>query len=208
MHRRVVADDINLFSDHARIIVCGSSSSGKSFMVSKLIRKYRSQFENVILIGANLENIEDLHVIRNDDFNPVIDELNGRTLVIFDDIILNKKKLLIASESFIRSRHMKVSLVLLTQNLNLADPSYRIISLNSTHVIIFRNRDVKQISCFARSFLENDEVKIFVELYKKTVLNVRHGYLLVDFTKNSGDPLNIRTNIVDEGYERAFKLTN
>ena len=206
MYTRVSEDAIDIFKKPARLIVSGASGSGKSFFVSRLVRKYRAKFDSVIIIGACLENVADLDVKRNDDFNPLVDEVSGSTLVIFDDIIGSKEKLKIAAETYTRGRHMGLSSILLTQNIYLPDPNYRLISLNSTHIVIFRNRDIKQISCFRRTFLENESVKMFVNLYKKVVMNINHGYVMVDFTKNVDDPLNIRSSVVNEGYERAFKL--
>ena len=39
-------------------------------------------------------------------------------------------------------------------------------------------------------------------------MNVKHGYIMIDLTKNADDPLNIRTSVVNEGFEKAFKLRN
>ena len=208
MYPRVTGEEIDIFAKPARIIVSGASASGKSFFVSRLIRKYRSKFDRIIVIGASLENIEDLGVTRDDSFNPLVEDLSGNTLVVFDDVICSKDKLKIAAETYTRGRHLGLSSILLTQNLYYPDPNYRLISLNSTHIIVFRNRDIKQISCFARTFLENEDVKMFVNLYKKNVMNVKHGYIMVDFLKNTNDPLNIRTSVVNEGFEKAFKLRN
>ena len=208
MYRRILESDINIFEESARLIIAGSSGSGKSYFVSRLIRKYRKYFNNVIVIGTNLENIEDLDVKRDDNFNPLLNELLGRTLVIFDDVLYNKEKLLIASDSYVRARHNNTSLIFLTQNIYFSNPNYRVISLNCTHIVIFRNRDIKQISCFGRTFLENEDVKTFVNLYKKEVLDKKYGYILVDFTKNMNDPLILRTYVADETHQKVFKLYN
>ena len=79
--------EISLFEPSDRIVVAGSSNSGKSYIVSKIIRKYREKFDQVIVIGSDLENVEDLNVTRNDSFIPFNDEENGKILLIYDDII-------------------------------------------------------------------------------------------------------------------------
>lgn len=178
----------------------------KVFFISKLIRKYRRNFDSVIVVGASLENIEDLEVTRNDNYNPLTDGVNGKTLVVYDDIIYKKEKLATCAETFTRGRHLGLNVILITQNLFLNDKNYRIISLNCTHVAIFRNRDIKQIFCFARSFLENDLVNIFVNLYKRLVMNTNHGYIFIDFNKNIDNALFIRSSVVNEGYEKAYKI--
>ena len=206
MYRSILENEINIFEKPSRIIISGSSGTGKSYFISKLIRKYQSCFDSVIVIGANLENIDDLNVKRDDNYNPLTDDTSGRTLVIYDDIIYKKEKLATCAETFTRGRHLGISVILITQNLFLNDKNYRIISLNCTHVVIFRNRDVRQIFCFARSFLQNDLVQIFVNLYKRLVMNTPHGYMVIDFNKNTDNPLFIRSSVVDEDYEKAYKI--
>ena len=206
MYRSIYENEIDIFNSPARIIVSGTSGAGKSFFISKLIRKYRNKFDNVIVVGAEFENIEDLHVTRNDNYNPLTDGVDGKTLIVYDDIIYNKEKLTTCAEVFIRGRHLGLNTILITQNLFLSDKNYRIISLNCTHVAIFRNRDIKQVCYFARSFLQNSLINIFVNLYKKVVMNTKHGYLLIDFNKNVDNPLFIRSSVVDDGYEKAYKI--
>ena len=75
MYERVTEKEIDIFTKPARLIVSGASGCGKSFFVSRLIRKYRAKFDSVIVIGANLENIEDLNIKRDDSFNPLVEEL-------------------------------------------------------------------------------------------------------------------------------------
>ena len=202
----IVENDVNIFFKPARLIVAGYSGSGKSTLVVNIIRKYRENFNRVIVLGNDLEQSRELEIERDDTFNPFDENLKGNTLLIFDDIIYNKQLLTLAGEVFIRSRHYNVSVILVTQNLFLSDKNFRQITLNTTHIIILRNRDERQIITFARSFLPNEKLKKFLDLYKKIVTKKRHQYLMVDFTADCDSPLLIRTSIIGEGYERAFLL--
>ena len=159
-----------------------------------------------MVIGSELENISHLNVIRNDNFDPLNNDLDGNILVVFDDIIFNKQQMKLAGETFIRGRHKKVSSLFLTQNIFLSDQNYRIISLNATHAVIFRVRDLRQIQLFGKTFLQDSSIHSFIATYKKNVINGDFGYILVDFTKNFDSPLMIRTNILGEGYEKAIEL--
>ena len=51
------------------------------------------------------------------------------------------------------------------------------------------------------------KIEGFVKLYRKNVIKKRFGYLMVDYDKDiEEDPLSIRTDVIDEGYEKCFLL--
>ena len=206
MYRCIESDEIDIFKEPARLIIGGSSGSGKSFFISKLIRKYRRKFSRVIVIGSNLQNCTDLNIERNDTFDPFLDEISGNILIIYDDILLNKNLLAKAAEVFLRGRHFNFSVCLLTQNIFHNCKFYRTIALNCTHNILMRMRDIKQINCFGQTFLTKGEVEKFVTLYKRIVIREKYRYILIDFTTFVEDPLCFRSFICDESYEQAFIL--
>ena len=151
MYSIVNKNEINIFEKPARLIIAGSSGAGKSYFVSALIEEYRENFDHVIVIGSDLENISHLNVTRDDTFDPLNSDLSGDILIIFDDIIFNKHQMTLAAETYTRGRHKKISYIFVTQNIFLADQKYRVISLNATHVIVFRCRDLRQMQLFAKS---------------------------------------------------------
>ena len=207
MYGRVLDEDLNIFHKPARLLICGNSGSGKSSLLVALLQKYRNNFDLVVVIGADLEGVESLDIKRDDDFNPLLDAVKGeKTLVIFDDCIFNQKQMKVASESFVRARHLGVSLIFLSQNLYLQDRNYRVIGLNVTHVFLLKQRDLKQIILYAKSFLEDNLVQKFVDVYKKIVLKIKYNYILIDFTKDYDSPLLIRSNLTGETYEKAYQL--
>ena len=206
MYTRVAADDADLFVRPARILISGFSGSGKSSLVVSILKKYRYKFNKVVLLGGDLEGVDDLNVIKDDDFDPFQEHLANSTLMIFDDVIFNRKLLTLAGEVFIRGRHLQISSLFCSQNLFFSDKNFRQVSLNTTHIILLRHRDEKQILCFARTFLSDEKVKKFLNLYKKVVSKKRHQHLLVDFTTELDSPLMFRSNIAGEGYERVFTI--
>ena len=205
-YARIAESELNIFERPARLLVSGYSGSGKSTLVEDIIKKYRDVFERVIILGTNLEKSNELKITHDNDFNPFEEHLTGKTLLIFDDVIYNKKLINLAGEVFVRGRHLNVSSIFITQNLFLSNSNFRQITLNTTHIIILRHRDEKQIICFARSFLSEEKVSKFLNLYKKIVAKQKHQHLLIDFTIDIESPLAIRSSIVGDQYERAFLI--
>ena len=48
----------------------------------RLLRKYKTYFYQIIVIGSNLENCKDLQNKRDDTFNPLINDLEGSIMVV------------------------------------------------------------------------------------------------------------------------------
>ena len=203
----VNSDELNLFIQPARIALVGNSGSGKTSLFKRLIEKYKDIFQDIIVIGGDLTAIPGVpHLKRDDDFNPLTEDLNGRTLILFDDCIYDKKILKIAAESFTKIRHKNCSVVLCSQNLFFNSNEYRTILHNLTHLFLLRIRCLKQLTNFARSFLSRDQIDNFIEIYKKTVLKEKYRYIVIDYTKDFDSVLMIRSNIFDENYEKAYAL--
>ena len=160
-YARVFETDIDIFKNHARILVAGWSNSGKSFLVSKLIQKYVNKFDHIIVLGSNLENVNDL-VKRDDTFDPYVDKPPGRILVILDDFLFSKRLLELGSKLATDGRHLNISTIFITQNLIFNDKNFRHISLNVTGYFLFRTRDQGQITYFGRSFLPKDKIESFL----------------------------------------------
>ena len=197
---RVTQDEIDLFHTPARIIICGFSNSGKSYLTNLIIKKYLHKFEEIVCIGSDIAGVK-----RDDNFQPFSRNLEGNLLVIIDDSILDKNRMLLASSVFTKGRHEKISIILISQTLYPNCPHFRLCALNSTHYLIFRTRDMSQMSRFASTFIQSDKKNDFICLYRKEVLGRKFGFLLLDFCQEFHSPLCIRTDIID-GPERAFLL--
>lgn len=128
-------------------------------------------------------------------------------MIIFDDTLLNEKYSAIAAETFARGRHRGISCIFVTQNIYYPSKHFRIISLNSNYVFLFKIRDRKQLTYFANSFLSKDMIESFLMAYKKYVTNKKFGHIMIDFNCEIESPLLIRTNIASKTeYEYAIKL--
>lgn len=204
---KVLSSEVDIFHTCARILIAGFSNSGKSYFTSKLINLYKNKFKRIIVIGSDLEQVDQVEIVRNDDFNAFLEHDGlSHILIIFDDIIYQPKKLKHATEVFIKGRHKNISSIFLTQNIFLPNKDYRCISLNSTHVILMRMRDIRQITHFSSTFLTQEKREAFLNLYKLIVLKEKYRYLLIDFTQNSDSKLQLRTNLVGEGLEKCIQI--
>ena len=204
---KILHSEVDIFHTTARILIAGFSGSGKSFFTSKLINLYKHKFSRIISIGSDLEQVDQVDIIRDDDFNPFLDH-DGLLpiLLIYDDIIFDAAKMKIACEVFIRGRHKNISVILISQNIFLQSKEFRCISLNCTHIILLRMRDFRQISHFSSTFLTQEKKEAFLKLYKLIVLKDKYQYLLIDFNKNFDSKLQLRTNLFGEGPEKCIQI--
>ena len=87
---------------------------------------------------------------------------------------------------------------MITQNVFFPRKYARTITLNASHYILMKNRDIYQIECLGRQLYGKEHAKDFVKIYKNAVLRRDHGYLLCDLTPNTPEEIGLRTNIVNE----------
>ena len=208
---RVHASDLNIFQSPARLFVTGFSSSGKSCLIGRVITKYINEFDEIIISGSNNFPVTPHPKIKyhkgDEAYNPLSrSNASTRMLVVYDDFMMDSTSLKIIATVFCKGRHMGITSIYLNQSLFHSNPYHRSISLNSTHFIILRMRDVNQIRYFAKTFLHKSKVETFVLVYKTYVERKQYGHLLVDFSKNSDSKLLLRSNISGPGYEKAIVL--
>ena len=215
MYSIVCGDEVDLFTDPSRLILAGCSGSGKTQLLTRLIKKYSHKFDKIISIGSDLPAIDGVKITRDDSFDPFdgdeFSKYSKHCLTIYDDILgAGKQHLLNCSKLFIQGRHgnnktQSFSTVVVVQNLFCAEKGFRNLSLNATHIFLFKNRDMRQIRIFANSFLSKGNASKFIDLYN-AVLNTKYSYLLIDFTKNVADILLLRGSVAGEGRELVYKL--
>lgn len=209
----VQESSLDIFRLPARITIAGASGSGKSFICSKLINFYKHKFRKIIVVGTKLENLDGQKVEYKTQYNPfedddMVENTNNdlQTLIVYDDVLLDTKCMKAAGETFMRGRHLNLSVVFICQNIYHADKMLRLITLNSTHIFLLRMRDINQVSCFGRSFLSSDSVKNFTLLYRKIVMKQQFSYILIDFTQAFDDVLTIRSHLFGSDFMRAYAI--
>ena len=194
------------------ILVCGPSGSGRTSLVSQIIKTKEYLFhvvpQNIFLFYTQPQEIyEDL--MRNGLITkmlygyPSYDELRKIVAPYKDtngSIILLDDQLSGISEDLIRifhklSHHCNATCFFLSQNLFFANKKYRSISLNANYMILMKNvRDQSQIMHLAKQFAPYREayvVQSFMDVSKKMF-----GYMVFDYHQKSTDITRIRINIL------------
>ena len=214
MYSTVSETDIDIFHDPARLIFAGCSGSGKTFLMTRMVEKYKHKFDTIISVGVTLPSITGVKIVRDDGYDPFSEDplvpSSNHTLIIYDDIMMEKNHMRNCSKLFVQGRHgygktKAFSTIVLLQNLYCRDHSMRNLAINSTHVFLFKNRDLRQVQLFGQSFLMKKDLPSFMTLYN-TVSAEQFSYLVIDFTKNTTNVLSLRNHVAGEGRETAYKL--
>ena len=171
MNGCVTEEELNLFQTPARFIVAGFSGSGKTNLVTKIVTKYHNTFEKIIVCGVPRHplqlqsSIANKVTVHNNIVDPFGDDdddnisFNKQTLFILDDIFIDAVQSKHVVDAFTKGRHANITTILITQNLFFSGKYARNISLNATHYLLLRQRDLNQIECLGRQIYGNKQAK-------------------------------------------------
>ena len=199
-------NDIDIFAEPARIMISGTSGAGKTTLLCKLVLAYEFKFDIILVCGSknhqleNIKEIKDKLFIREEITNPFDYKINENTSILYvlDDCFEQANKSEIVSKVFTAGRHKKCSTIFLVQNLMGNGPQRRTISLNCTHFIFLRQRDIRQIQYIAREIYGKKLAEEFANNYKEIITGNPHSYVLVDLSNTTPEPLRIRGNLFGE----------
>lgn len=190
-----------------RMIMAGSSGSGKSSLLCEILNNKETIFDKKIdkiiycakyrtSVPPKLRNTITFHEgIPTDDM--IQNDVGENILFCLDDLLESAFSSEIVSRIFTQGRNKNISVCLLTQNLFPRYPNARNISLNASYIIVFRNlRDASSISHLARQVCPTNS-KAFSELFINNI-NRPYSYLLLDFTPTTPDVFRYRENILSE----------
>ena len=179
-----------------KILVSGPSRCGKTWFTFNLIKNIRKISQDVpekivYVYSARQAGYEDWlkyvdHLVIADE--TAIDRVltlakSKKLLVIFDDLIHSDLLKDIAKLFTIDGRHMKMSLVFLTQRLFFQNEFYKQISRNSDYFVLFRNpRNQAEIRDLARQVTPND--LSLSTLYEMATIKP-YSYLFLNFTQEA-----------------------
>ena len=95
-----------------------------------------------------------------------------------------------------KSHHCNTSVIYLVQNLFPKNKESRTISLNSQHIVVFKNpRDVSQMTTLAKQMYPG-RVK-FVQAFADAT-STPYGYILVDLKQDTSEDVRLRTSILPD----------
>ena len=192
-----------------KILVSGPSRCGKTWFTFNLIKNIRKISQDVpekivYVYSARQAGYEDWlkyvdHLVIADE--TAIDRVltlakSNKLLVIFDDLIHSDLLRDIAKLFTIDGRHMKMSLVFLTQRLFVQNEFYKQISRNSDYFVLFRNpRNQAEIRDLARQVTPND--LSLSTLYEMVTIKP-YSYLFLNFTQEAKEDYKYLTRLFEQ----------
>ena len=122
-----------------------------------------------------------------------IQKKNCTILIVFDDMLSNKKLNPLVIELFIKGRKIDFSFAFITQSY-FAVP--KIIRLNSTHCFTMKISNKRELRQIAFNHSSDIDFKNFMKLYKKYTVKP-YSFLVIDATLASDNPLIFRNNLLE-----------
>ena len=176
------------------MLIVGSRGSGKTNVCLELIHRMRDTFETVVIcckskseplyeflelkLGNQIQIYEGIENI------PDIEEFNdhGQTLIIFDDLVLDKKQHKI-EQYFIRGRKVGggISMCYLTQSYFKAPKTIR---LQCNYIILKKLSSKKDLSLILNDFTLDVDIKDLIRMYTYAV-NIPNSFLLIDIESSN-----------------------
>ena len=203
------------FKGCSSIMVCGSTSSGKTWWTFKLLQNL-TVFEHppeAILycygvwqnLFNDIENIPNIEMHQGlpsniDDWQPQ----SKHRLIIIDDLMDKVVNDIDMSLLFTQGCHHKnISIIYVSQNLFLQGKYARTISLNTQYIVLFRSlRDVSQITVLGRQMFPG-KGKLLTQVYND-VMKERYAYLIIDSSPHSESKYRLRTHIFPGEYPIVY----
>lgn len=203
------------FKTPTTISVIGGSSSGKTFFVSKLLKKIKMMFDPVpkLIIFCYAvyqpEVYGDLERsvpnIRFQDTLPTEEELKSfalesdkSCLLVLDDYMQEVcKNPLYLNLYTTLSHHLGISVINIQQSAYPKGECNRTISLNTHHFVLMSNpRSAHEYKILASQIFPG-QAKYFAEAFRDAVAERKYGYLVVDTSPHADERYGrLRTNIL------------
>src|SRR6266550_4760968 len=204
-----------------RLLICGSSGSGKTNLLLNLILQYLS-YDRLLVYAKDLsepkyeylqelfnnddddddEDDEEEVLFSSDDKVISVDELdpNKQNLIVFDDYITSRDQNKI-EDLFIRGRKKNVSIIYLTQSYYQTPKNIR---LQCNYLILFRSCNQREVNTILRDHtLDSKTVR---ENYSQAVRQP-YNFFMFDF-KNSKLKYRHNFNPIEKKRKRNLKNEN
>ncbi len=206
--------EVQLTSDFIHptsILIAGNSGSGKTVLVSNIIRKdklspppqkifwfyrqYQPLYSELLKEGYPITFIEGLpeEISKSGYFDK-----NYRNLCVIDDLHLEKSSSEHVAQLFCNAgRHSNTSVIYIAQNLYFKHTHGRDIRLNAKTIICFKNpQDRLQLSTIGRQIYPGKS-KYFADALEKCFQR-KYGYVCIDLNQSTDDKHRIRTSLFGE----------
>ena len=180
-----------------RMLIIGSSGSGKTQTLLNLIHNMGNTFNDIYIITKNkqeplYEYLEDklgkqgLTVVEGIDNAPDLDkDINKKdqTLIIMDDLVLERNQRHL-EEFFLRARKQNCSLVYISQSY-FAVP--QMIRKNLTYLVIKQLANLPDLFRILREYSLGVDKKQLMKIYEDSTKDNKQDFLLVDLDAEPKD---------------------
>ena len=116
-----------------------------------------------------------------------------KILIVFDDIIADKKFQAIIKDLFIRCRKLNISFAFITQSYFSVPKDVR---LNSIHYLIMKINHKIELQNIAINYFADIDYQDFIKIYRECTKEP-YNFLTIDTTLPASDPLRFRKNLFD-----------
>jgi len=178
-----------------RMLIIGSSGSGKTQTLLNIIHNLGETFQNLYIITKNkdepLYNFladklkENVNIVEGIDKAPDLDKFDKdeQSLIVMDDLVLEKNQKAL-EQYFIRARKLNCSLIYISQSYYAVPP---IIRKNLTYLVIKRLSSLPDLFRILREYslgVDKEELK---KIYEKSITDNKQDFLLVDLDADPND---------------------
>lgn len=197
-------------------VVAGSSSSGKSSFIFRLLAqadRFIEPIPKAILYcyGEYNHQIPELqrsgvNICSGVPTEEAIQRLPKPALVILDDLLYSIEPKFLADLFTKKSHHNNFGIILLTQDL--FDRKLKVVRQNSMYIVLLRAPNSALAIRNLGIQLFPRELAFFMDAYKQATQTERYSYLFIDLHPLSHSSLRLRTNIFkDEQEDQKKQLT-
>lgn len=197
-----------------RILISGVSNSGKTCLVSQIIKNkdqcFTPQIQRVIYCTKYIKSIpkeikNDVEAFSGIPTQNLIENLQTSTqnaLIVIDDLAHEALSNQDIQSLFTTGRHVGLSVILLLQNFYNKEKFSRDVTLNSNYIIIMNNnRDASSIMPLSFQ-LSPLQPRSMANIYFKECVEP-FSYILIDISTHIPSILKYRTSLFD-GFEKVF----
>ena len=201
--------DIRL-KENFKIFISGPSRCGKTFFVVNLLENltkiakapptfiiyvykvWQDKFDKMRNVNVFLEDKDDLN-------EKITTYTAGKsTLIIFDDLINSKSIINIAPLFTVDGRHLKMSLIFLSQRMFVNNEFFRQISQNSDYFVVFKNpRNLSEIRTLAQQITPGDLQLMYI--YREATKEP-FSYLFINLTQEAQSETKYLSNLFEQNH--------
>lgn len=170
---------LNYFKPYSRMLISGTSGSGKSTYVSNILKNYKK------MAGKKAASIYVMSPINNDpafkglgihyldpeivddefNINEAIEDMRD-SIIIFDDCESIEKKIRKKVDEFVRAvytrgRHVNLSCIYILHDLHSGEGLNKILLMESSHVMSFGN-DIYHLERYLRQYMGVKDIKTVI----------------------------------------------